>query len=119
MSLHLCFAQIIDAKRCHPLRHISRYIVECNADVQPPAYLQRNDTYDLSSVANPECKDSVRPFHSLEAEAWPRMEELGLDESQMKAFQLALTKELAILQGPPGTGNTLKSHCWKHKLINL
>ncbi|XP_044203715.1 NFX1-type zinc finger-containing protein 1 [Thunnus albacares] len=83
-----------------------RYIVECNADVQPPAYLQRNDTYDLSSVANPECKDSVRPFHSLQAEAWPRMEELGLDESQMKAFQLALTKELAILQGPPGTGKT-------------
>ncbi|KAM9410372.1 NFX1-type zinc finger-containing protein 1 [Pholidichthys leucotaenia] len=83
-----------------------RYIVECSTDVQPPAYLQRGDNYDLSSVADPEFKASIKPFHSLKANAWPRREELGLDESQMKAFQLALTKELAIVQGPPGTGKT-------------
>ncbi|KAM7422964.1 hypothetical protein PAMA_010818 [Pampus argenteus] len=83
-----------------------RYIVECNMDVLPPVYLQRKDIYDLSSVAKPDYKGSVQPFHSLKEEAWPRMEELGLDESQMKAFQLALTKELAIIQGPPGTGKT-------------
>ncbi|XP_070815806.1 NFX1-type zinc finger-containing protein 1 [Chaetodon trifascialis] len=83
-----------------------RYIVECETDVQPPAYLQRTDTYNLSSVADPEYADSIRPFHSLKEDAWPRMEELGLDESQMRAFQLALTKELAIIQGPPGTGKT-------------
>lgn len=83
-----------------------RYIVECSTDVHPPAYLQRRDIYDLSSIADPNYKDSVRPFHSLEEEAWPRMEELGLDESQMRAFQLALTKELTIIQGPPGTGKT-------------
>ncbi|XP_039863592.1 NFX1-type zinc finger-containing protein 1 [Simochromis diagramma] len=83
-----------------------RYIVECKTDVQPPAYLQRNDNYDLSSVADPDYKARIRPFHSLKAEAWPRMEELGLDESQMEAFQLALTKELSIIQGPPGTGKT-------------
>ncbi|XP_044066857.1 NFX1-type zinc finger-containing protein 1-like isoform X2 [Siniperca chuatsi] len=83
-----------------------RYIVECSTDVQPPAYLQRRDIYDLSSIADPDYKDSIRPFHSLEEEAWPRMEELGLDESQMRAFQLALTKELTIIQGPPGTGKT-------------
>ncbi|XP_063329532.1 NFX1-type zinc finger-containing protein 1 [Pelmatolapia mariae] len=83
-----------------------RYIVECKTDVQPPAYLRRNDNYDLSSVADRDYKTGIRPFHSLKAEAWPRMEELGLDESQMKAFQLALTKELSIIQGPPGTGKT-------------
>ncbi|CAK6952727.1 NFX1-type zinc finger-containing protein 1 [Scomber scombrus] len=83
-----------------------RYIVECDTDVQPPAYLRRNDIYNLSSVADPDYKASVQAFHSLKAEAWPRMEELGLDESQMKAFQLALTQELAIIQGPPGTGKT-------------
>lgn len=93
--------------------------MECSKDVLPPAYLQRKDIYDLSSVADPDCKGSTLPFHSLKAEAWPRMEELGLDESQMKAFQLALTKELAIIQGPPGTGNTLKSHCWKHNFIHV
>lgn len=83
--------------------------MECSTDVQPPAYLQRGDMYNLSSIAEPDYKESMQPFHSLEAEAWPRMEELGLDESQMKALKLALTKELAIIQGPPGTGKELKS----------
>nr|XP_046239135.1 NFX1-type zinc finger-containing protein 1 [Scatophagus argus] len=83
-----------------------RYIVECNTDVLPPAYLQRQDTYDLHSVADPEYKVRIQPFHSLEEKAWPKMEELGLDDSQMQAFQLAITKELAIIQGPPGTGKT-------------
>ncbi|XP_024125640.1 NFX1-type zinc finger-containing protein 1 isoform X2 [Oryzias melastigma] len=83
-----------------------RYIVECNKDVHPAEYLKGDDVYDLSSVADPEYKKSIKPFHSLKPEAWPSMHELGLDESQMKAFQLALTKELAIIQGPPGTGKT-------------
>ncbi|XP_061584227.1 NFX1-type zinc finger-containing protein 1, partial [Cololabis saira] len=83
-----------------------RYIVDCSTDVQPPAYLKKRDIYDLSSIANPDNKDSMRPFCSLEPDAWPSMETLGLDESQLRAVQLALTKELAIIQGPPGTGKT-------------
>ncbi|KAK1901087.1 NFX1-type zinc finger-containing protein 1 [Dissostichus eleginoides] len=83
-----------------------RYIVECNKDVFPPAYLQLEDVYDLSDVALPQHKRSLKPFVSLNPQAWPQMTKLGLDDSQMKAFQLALTKELTIIQGPPGTGKT-------------
>ncbi|CAJ1050338.1 NFX1-type zinc finger-containing protein 1 isoform X2 [Xyrichtys novacula] len=83
-----------------------RYIVECSSELEPPAYLRRNDIYDLKDVAHPKHKRTITPFHSLNPQVWPKMEELGLDESQMKAFQLALTKELAIIQGPPGTGKT-------------
>lgn len=93
--------------------------MECNTDVQPPAYLQRRDTYDLQCIADPACKKRLLPFHSLDEEAWPKMEALGLDESQIKAFQLALTKELAIIQGPPGTGGTLKSYCCNDDFIKL
>ncbi|XP_060899287.1 NFX1-type zinc finger-containing protein 1 isoform X2 [Labrus mixtus] len=81
-----------------------RYIVECSSDVDPPAYLRRQDTYNLAAIALP--KHKIQPFHSLNPKAWPKMEALGLDESQMKAVHLALTKELAIIQGPPGTGKT-------------
>lgn len=42
--------------------------------------------------------------HVLDPKQWPSMEALRLDESQMQALSLALTKELAIIQGPPGTG---------------
>ncbi|KAK2861853.1 hypothetical protein Q5P01_001386 [Channa striata] len=83
-----------------------RYIVDCSTDIQPPDYLRRQDIYDLSSIAEPDYKGDALVFHSLREEAWPRMEELGLDDSQMKAFHLAITKELAIIQGPPGTGKT-------------
>lgn len=80
--------------------------MECSPDVLPPAYLRRADTYDLSPVAHPSFKTKIKPFHCLDTQAWPKMEELGLDESQLKAFQLAITRELAIIQGPPGTGET-------------
>ncbi|KAM8916847.1 NFX1-type zinc finger-containing protein 1 isoform 1-T2 [Spinachia spinachia] len=82
------------------------YIVECSKDVLSPDYLRRNDSYDLKSVADGDHKRRMKPFHSLAAGTWPKKEELGLDESQMRAFQLALTKELTIIQGPPGTGKT-------------
>lgn len=31
---------------------------------------------------------------------------LGFNDSQLQAFQLALTKKFAVIQGPPGTGKT-------------
>ncbi|KAG9276956.1 NFX1-type zinc finger-containing protein 1 [Astyanax mexicanus] len=83
------------------------YIVECNPDVLPPAYLpQSRETYDLSCVAAEGHKDSMKHVNPLDEDAWPTEEQLGLDESQLRAFKLALTKELAIVQGPPGTGKT-------------
>ena len=81
-----------------------RYIVECSPDVHPPRYLRGNDVYNLEQVADPKKKQKIRPFHCLRPADWPAMETLDLDESQMEAFQLALTQELAIIQGPPGTG---------------
>lgn len=33
-------------------------------------------------------------------------ESLGFNESQMRAFKMALTKRFAVIQGPPGTGKT-------------
>uniref|UniRef100_A0A3B4AZB3 RZ-type domain-containing protein n=1 Tax=Periophthalmus magnuspinnatus TaxID=409849 RepID=A0A3B4AZB3_9GOBI len=94
-----------------------KYLVDCSPDVERPAYLYRGDTYDLSAVAHPDFKTKVRPFHCLDTEAWPTMEQLGLDESQFKAFQMALTKELAIIQGPPGTGKTYVGLKIAHALL--
>lgn len=81
-----------------------RYIVECKSEIRPPAYLTMEKTLDLGCIAAQGFQKNLKPFRSLEPSAWPDMEQLGLDESQMKALKLALTKELAIIQGPPGTG---------------
>ncbi|CAL8240199.1 unnamed protein product [Gadus morhua 'NCC'] len=83
-----------------------RYIVECSPDVQPPRYLREDDVYNLEQVVDPKKNQKIKPFHCLRPADWPAKETLDLDESQMEAFQLALTQELAIIQGPPGTGKT-------------
>ncbi|XP_043088038.1 NFX1-type zinc finger-containing protein 1 [Puntigrus tetrazona] len=83
-----------------------RYIVECNTDVDPPAYLRvEGRSYDLSSIMA-EGQATIAPFNPLTPHAWPDEEKMGLDESQLQALKLALTNELAIIQGPPGTGKT-------------
>lgn len=56
------------------------------------------------SLDNPDvAKDNEMPHEIFN---WPDRESLGLNESQMRAFKLALTKEFALIQGPPGTGKT-------------
>ncbi|RXN03672.1 NFX1-type zinc finger-containing 1-like protein [Labeo rohita] len=83
-----------------------RYIVQCNTNVDPPAYLRvEGRSYDLSSIMA-EGQEKIPPFNPLTPHAWPDEEKMGLDESQLKALKLALTNELAIIQGPPGTGKT-------------
>lgn len=48
-------------------------------------------------------KRKIRVLHD---EDWPTCKELGLNESQLEAYKLALTHEFALIQGPPGTGKT-------------
>lgn len=94
-----------------PFRQFSllpfRYIVECNPDVRPPAYFMEGErTYDLTCIAADGHTSRVKPFIPLNPTSWPTEEQLGLDKSQLEALNLALTKELAIIQGPPGTGRS-------------
>ncbi|NXU55026.1 ZNFX1 protein, partial [Turnix velox] len=89
-----------------------KYIVQCDAQVDKPAYLTMNTSYSFAALMeDPEEETnpgdlSRQSFHILDPTQWPSMEALRLDESQMQALSLALTKELAIIQGPPGTGKT-------------
>jgi hypothetical protein len=42
----------------------------------------------------------------LDVHHWQSKDQLGLDESQYEALKIALTKEVAVIQGSPGTGKT-------------
>lgn len=43
------------------------------------------------------------PVQILRRQEWPTCTDFNLDESQFEAFQAALTKQMVIIQGPPGT----------------
>ncbi|KAL4635158.1 NFX1-type zinc finger-containing protein 1-like, partial [Arapaima gigas] len=110
---------------------MQKYIVSCESNILMPKYLEKKqNSYNLQGLIdckslnrgvlglqreriqkveqeNPKGNMSSRnPNDILNLNDWPSKEELGLDYSQLKALQDALTKELAVIQGQPGTGKT-------------
>uniref|UniRef100_A0A8C0YTZ7 Zinc finger NFX1-type containing 1 n=2 Tax=Canis lupus familiaris TaxID=9615 RepID=A0A8C0YTZ7_CANLF len=91
-----------------------RNIVDCDSYVKEPRYLLMGGRYDFTPlIKSPSATgESLRSAESLrhsrvnvlDPSQWPSKEALKLDDSQMEALQFALTRELAIIQGPPGTG---------------
>ncbi|XP_031552537.1 NFX1-type zinc finger-containing protein 1-like [Actinia tenebrosa] len=76
---------------------------------------------NMTSIADPEYllhhKLNMSSIPVLDRDQWPSKEALGLDESQYRACQLALTKRFALIQGPPGTGKTYVGLKIAHALL--
>ncbi|KAJ7333525.1 NFX1-type zinc finger-containing protein 1 [Desmophyllum pertusum] len=109
---------------------LQNYIVNCQKQVEPPAYLRNRlrgrVTFDLTPIMSKESRNSTAremrlrlaglsvrdnarkgtDVSLLNLASWPSAEDLGLDDSQFGALQMALTKEFVVIQGPPGTGKT-------------
>ena len=98
------------------------YIVDASADESPPRYLRsaRPARYDLRILCKSSGDSETAGIHSLVTEhdnilrsvdvsqpgQWFNPEILSFDNSQLKAYQAALSKEFVLIQGPPGTGKT-------------
>ena len=88
-----------------------KYLVECSEEVNPPEYLRREDTqhpvcYDLRLALDVPELANASAVPILQSEAWPSVEILPLNNSQLEALKTALTTEFSVIQGPPGTGKT-------------
>ncbi|XP_078367699.1 uncharacterized protein LOC144651634 isoform X2 [Oculina patagonica] len=88
-----------------------KYLVECSEDVDPPEYLRREDSeepvcYDLSLALDVPDSMEASSVPVLQPEAWPSVETLPLNNSQLEALKTAVTTEFSVIQGPPGTGKT-------------
>lgn len=82
---------------------LKRYIVDVNNDILPPSYLSENSVYQISNgLPDTDAEAKISSVKVLNQQQWPPREEFQLDESQYEAFRAALTKQLAIIQGPPG-----------------
>ena len=87
-----------------------KYLVECCAEVDPPEYLRREDGYpvyyDLSKALD--VLDGIKATRVpvLDPKAWPPVDRLPLNSSQLEALRTAVTTEFSVIQGPPGTGKT-------------
>ncbi|KAJ7385050.1 NFX1-type zinc finger-containing protein 1 [Desmophyllum pertusum] len=88
-----------------------KYLVECSEDVDPPEYLRREDNqepvcYDLSWALDVPDAVNASKVPVLQPKAWPSVEALPLNNSQLEALKTAVTTEFSVIQGPPGTGKT-------------
>ena len=113
-----------------------RYLVECNSNILPPAYLRNARTipmeievhasqqgtfipdstdtteqvqlgcYDLNVALRCAETEIAKSVSVLDDESWPSPSQVDLNVSQLNAVKAALTKEFVIIQGPPGTGKT-------------
>ncbi|KAJ7385060.1 NFX1-type zinc finger-containing protein 1 [Desmophyllum pertusum] len=99
----------------------TKYLVECSAEVEPPEYLRREDDqdpvcYDLSKALDVPFAAKATRVPVLKSEAWPLVETLRLNRSQLEALRTAITTEFSVIQGPPGTGKTYVGakivRCW-------
>jgi hypothetical protein len=75
---------------------MAKFIVKSSSVVGAPKYLTKAE--DLMRIGG----NYISPLGGL----WPSAEELKLDLTQYTAFKVALTKEISIIQGPPGCGKT-------------
>ena len=89
-----------------------KYLVECSGEVDPPEYLRRDESeepvyYNLGKALNMLYFPNTTPaVPVLKPEAWPSVEGLPLNKSQLEALKTAITTEFSVIQGPPGTGKT-------------
>ena len=94
-----------------------------DTNINPPEYLRHDPKVDMTACFNdhPD-KESLSSVDILRQ--WPlKGITTSMDESQLEAVHRILTKELAIVQGPPGCGKTfvryVKPYQRKIESINL
>lgn len=71
--------------------------------ISPPSHLFRKNVYELSNglpLIDPNAETMT--VEMLNNQQWPPREFFNLDEFQFEAFRAALTKQLVVIQGPPG-----------------
>lgn len=82
---------------------LKNYIIECQIEPEYPAYISQNNGKLFY-------KHNGYVFDVKDPKSWPRSKELNLNDSQLNAFQAALTRKFSVIQGPPGTGKTFIGH---------
>ena len=94
---------------------LSNYLVDVEQEVRPPRYVEQQPFKDMSAVSQ-SGSGTYTHVDILDGE-WPNDATSDLDASQLAALRRILTKELAIVQGPPGTG-TLNRRFLHHRNAN-
>ena len=82
---------------------LKKYIVDVDKDISPPSYLTNESVYVIpNGSSETDAVTEVSLVEVMNDQEWPSRGDLKLDESQYDAFRAALTKQMVVIQGPPG-----------------
>lgn len=82
---------------------LAKYIVNVDKDISAPSYLTEDSVFLISNgLPESDPNRKIIPVDMLSHQEWPPREDFHLDESQFTAFRAALTKQMVVIQGPPG-----------------
>jgi hypothetical protein len=82
---------------------LEKYLLHCEKNVTLPDYFEQKSDIDFRPILIKNSEISSEFDGGLsnvkDLSTWPNNDQLGLDESQYKALQLAITKSVALIQG--------------------
>lgn len=82
---------------------LEKYIVGVNKEISPPQYLNQESLFIITNGKPESDPQRINSFVDIMSNhQWPPREDFALDESQYAAFRAALTKQMVVIQGPPG-----------------
>lgn len=82
---------------------LEKYIVAVDKIISPPTYLTDDSVYVIGNgLPEDDPKAKISVVDMLGSRQWPPRDDFNFDESQYEAFRAALTKQMVIIQGPPG-----------------
>jgi hypothetical protein len=93
--------------------YLASWGTSADKEVAPPSYVTLETKLDLSSLLNSapqHVQEQMKKIQILAGparqQAWQLLREYStLDDAQARAIECALTNELVLIQGPPGTGD--------------
>lgn len=99
---------------------LEKYIVNVDKDISPPSYLTNESVYTISNgIPESDPASKMHVVKMVNEHEWPPREDLNLDEAQYDAFRAALTKQMVVIQGPPGKLKVISVFLPLHCLILL